>query len=339
VTAGVAAVILAGIILMSRLDTAAALVTAGIALAKLVESISDAFYGLLQKHERMDRIAKSLMLRGTLSLAVFAVALYFGHDVFRGVLAMVAVWLGVLVWYDLRSAKHVLSVSLHPAWNLPKMRALALMAAPLGIVMMLNSLNVNIPRYALEHFSGTGYVGIFAALAYLQVAEGVIMNALGQSATPRLARGMADGEYGAFWSLMKRLFALGSVGGVVGVAIATTAGPTLLTLLYKSEYAIYSSTFVWLMAGTVFANLSAFAGYGLTATRAYRSQIPLLIGESLVLSATCIVLIPKTGLLGAAIAYLAAKVFLTICSFTLLIWTTRRRQRRHQRLLFASYEN
>jgi O-antigen/teichoic acid export membrane protein len=303
-----------------------ALVTIAIALAKLVESVSDAFYGLLQKHERMDRIAKSLMLRGILSLGAFAITVYLRHDVFSGVLAMAVVWAGVLLWYDLRSARLILRTGFEPVWNRPRMRRLAIIAAPLGVVMMLNSLNVNIPRYALEHFSGTGDVGIFAALAYLQVAEGVIMNALGQSATPRLARAVANGEHRGFWSLMKRLFAFGSVGGALGVLVAVLLGPALLTVLYRSEYAVYSSTFVWLMAGTVFANFSAFAGYGLTATRAFRSQIPLLIGESLVLGLACIMLIPRFGLFGAAMAYLAAKIFLTICSMTQLVHTTKLRK-------------
>ena len=318
ITAAFAAVIILAIILVSRLNTTVALVTAAVGIAKIVESISDAFYGLQQKHERMDRIATSLIIRGVLSLAAFAVIVYLRHDVFSGVLAMAIVWLAVLLVYDLRSARHLVGFGLRPLWNLPRLRTLAFIAAPLGVVMMLNSLNVNIPRYALQYLSGTHDVGIFAAIAYLQVAEGAIVNALGQSATPRLARSFAQHQPSTFWSLMKRLIALGTVGGSLGVVLAALAGPALLTLLYRAEYAAYSSTFTWLMVGTVFANISAFAGYGLTAARSFRIQIPLLAGESIILVVACMLLIPAYGLRGAAIGYVAAKIFLTGSRFWLL---------------------
>ena len=43
-----------------------------VGLAKGSESISDAIYGIVQWHERMDLIARSMMLKGLISLASFA---------------------------------------------------------------------------------------------------------------------------------------------------------------------------------------------------------------------------------------------------------------------------
>jgi O-antigen/teichoic acid export membrane protein len=133
--------------------------------------------------------------------------------------------------------------------------------------------------------------------------------------------------------------ALGTAGGGVGVVVAAMVGPALLTVLYRSEYAAYSNEFVWLMAGTVLANLAAFAGYGLTAARSFRSQIPLLVGESVVMCMACFILIPHYGLLGAAIAYLSAKFFLSIGSMWLLIHTTRQNNLTFRDFLTAAYEN
>lgn len=337
-TVGCAAVVIFGIILVSGLNSGAALVTAAVGLAKIVEAISDAFHGLLQKHERMDRIARSMILKGVLSLAAFGATIYVTHSVFRATLAMAAAWLCVLLWYDLRSVRRVLRVKFRPVWSLPKMRTLVIIAAPLGVVMMLNSLNVNIPRYALEFLSGTREVGIFAALAYLQIGEGAIINALGQSATPRLARGFAGREHGAYWSLLKRLLAVGTVAGGLGVFVAVVAGPAILTILYRAEYAAYNDAFVWLMAGTVFANIAAFAGYGLTAARSFRAQIPLLLWESVIMGVTCWLLIPKFGLVGAAVAYLIAKVFLMLSSLLLLRRTSHAHNLRHPEPDVMPYE-
>src|SRR5262249_4902303 len=65
----------AGVVLIGGSRGETALVILAFALAKGIESLSDIIYGLLQQHERMDRIALSLMLKGLLTLGVLAAAI------------------------------------------------------------------------------------------------------------------------------------------------------------------------------------------------------------------------------------------------------------------------
>jgi O-antigen/teichoic acid export membrane protein len=320
-----AAIALMVIIPVGSIDLQSALVAAAVAVAKIFEAVSDVYYGLMQKHERMDRIAKSMLLKGPLSLAALATGVYLTGNVAIGVVAMAVVWLAILLFYDRRNGARLLQdtpADLRPHWDRCLLRRLAWLAAPLGVVMMLNSLNVNIPRYVIEHMRGQWELGIFAALAYLQVAEGTIVNALGQSATPRLAEYFAASRRKVFQGLTVRLAGIGLLIGVMGLAVAVLCGRWLLTILYKPEYAPFSGVFVWLMAGAALANIAAFLGYALTAARRFGVQMPLLIGESVVLTASCFVLVPRSGLTGAAIAYLIAKGFLIIVSAVTLIRTT-----------------
>ncbi|HEY3296729.1 MAG TPA: lipopolysaccharide biosynthesis protein [bacterium] len=316
---GLAVLCIAGVILISGFGRQAALVVAAVGLAKSFESISDVYYGLMQKHERMDRIAKSMMIKGPLSLAALAAGTYVTRSVAIGVAAMAVVWLGVLVLYDMRSGRMILKangarVDGKPLWNGAVLRRLAWLALPLGVVMMLNSLNANIPRYAVEQRLGQWELGIFAALAYLQIAESTVINALGQSATPRLAAYFMQRQMPLFNLLNRRLLLMGIGMGAAGVAVALGCGHFILTLIYRPEYAEYSSVFVWLMAGAALSNVAGFIGYGLTAAKCFRVQMPLLIGESLVLTAACFLLVPVSGLMGAAIAYVIAKGCLIVFS-------------------------
>ena len=72
--------------------------------AKAVDSLSDILYGLLQQHERMDRVACSMMIRGPLGLAALAGVLMLTGRVAWAALAMAAAWLLVLLAYDLPNA-------------------------------------------------------------------------------------------------------------------------------------------------------------------------------------------------------------------------------------------
>jgi len=62
------------------------------------------------------------------------------------------------------------------------------LAAPLSSVMLLNSLSTNMPRYFIEHHSGTRELGMFSAAASLVAVGNTLINALGQAVTPKLAK-------------------------------------------------------------------------------------------------------------------------------------------------------
>ena len=83
----------------------AALVILAVGLSKAIESITDVVYGLLQRRERMDRIARSRIIKGILSLGVMGGVVWISGNLFFGVLALAATWGAVMATYDLRNAR------------------------------------------------------------------------------------------------------------------------------------------------------------------------------------------------------------------------------------------
>src|ERR1039457_1440482 len=73
---------------------------AAVGLAQAVEGISDIYYGLMQRHERMDRITISLGLRGPLGLAAMVAGVWATRSVLWGAGALFAARLLVLALYD-----------------------------------------------------------------------------------------------------------------------------------------------------------------------------------------------------------------------------------------------
>ena len=224
-TTALALLVIAGIACGYRLETA--LVILAVGLAKAFESLSDVVYGLLQAHERMDRIALSMMIKGPLSLVALGMVVYLTASIAWGALALAGVWGLLLIAYDIPNGIRLLDQGepSAPCWDLPALARLAWLALPLGIVMMLISLNANIPRYFIEHYWGERELGIFAALAYLMVAGNTVVGALGQSASPRLARYYAEGNGRAFRRLLVKLVGLGAGMGLVGLLVALGRRP------------------------------------------------------------------------------------------------------------------
>jgi len=283
-----------------------------VSLAKAAESFSDIIYGFWQKHERFDRIAIALTLRGIASLAALAATLYFTRSIAWSIAAMAAVWTLWLLTYERAGAKRVLArVSppdrLRPDWQWNKCKKLAVLAFPLGLVILLVSLNANIPRYFVEHYLGEAALGYFAAMAYAFVAGNTVMAAIGQSALPRLARYFTL-DPAAFVQLLKNMLLIGALIGIAGIGLAFWWGATILRLLYRAEYAEYASVLTWLMVAAAVTYVASMLGYGMMAARVFRAQVPLFLAATAITALACRVLIPSKGLMGGAFAVLAGAV-------------------------------
>jgi len=169
-------------------------------------------------------------------------------------------------------------------------------------------LNSNIPRYFLERYEGERGLGIFAAMSYLMVAGTTVVSALGQSASPRLAKYYAAGNASAFRNLLLKLVGIGAFLGVAAVLVVAIAGKPILTLLYQPEYAEQADVFVWITLAAGIGYVASFLGYGMTAARYFKVQAPLFAVVTGVTALASFWLVPRYGLQGAAFALLCSAV-------------------------------
>lgn len=293
-----------------------------IGLSLAIENISDVYYARLQYIDRMDRIAKSQILRGPLSLLAMGLGVYLTGRLSWGVAAMVLVRTAVLLGYDMRvqtqSSEHFESQSpesrasfeylkeiLRPQWDVRKMGRILWLALPLGIVAMLVNLNVNVPRYFIQWKLGTRELGIYSALAFLMSAGNLFVGALAQAVFVRLARLYAEGRRREFAFLLLKLLAIGTVLGVGGILVAWVAGAKLLAIIYRPEYATESRLLVWFMMVAWIGYLGQFLGYAMTSARLFVHQIPLFALGVLTITIASYWLIPRMGLQGAIVASMA----------------------------------
>jgi O-antigen/teichoic acid export membrane protein len=341
-TTCMAGLLIAGIVWLSGYGWHTAAIILIVGMAKGFESISDIFYGLLQQHERMDRIALSMIIRGLLSLAAFTSAIFFSRDLLLGACGLAAAWAFILVVYDIRIGASILKATsdldqlaacfgsqflcgLQLHWRPRALVTLTILALPVGIVMALISFNGNIPRYFIEHYLGIRELGVFAALAYPLAAGTMVVSALGQSATPRLARHYADGDHQAFSSLMCKVLCLGLMAGASGIILIWLAGRPLLVLLYRPEYGDRVGAFLWLGIAAGIGYAASLLGYGMTSARYLRAQLPVFLSVTLVTAAGCAFLVPRYEILGAAIAMILATICQAVGSAAVLVHALRGR--------------
>lgn len=301
------------------------LVLIGITILKALEHIRDIVLGLFQKNEDMTQISKSQIIIGILTMLSVFIVMFFTHNLAAAILVMILITLFVLVFIDIRkSRKYGFS---HPIFNLKSVKKLFILSIPLGLVAMLISLNVNIPRYFLEQYVGLEELGIFASISYLMVAGNMVVTALGQSATPRLAKLYSQNEIKGFVTLLGKLVIIGFVIFLVGYIVTVVAGEWILIMFFSSDFAGYSYILKLSMISAGIGFISSFIGFGTTAIKSFKIQFPIFLFIVLITTVSSYLLIPSMGLEGASFALIiSALVNLLLMTTTLIVQIKKQNQ-------------
>lgn len=301
-----------------------------VCLIKACAELSDVLYGRLQRLERLDLVAISKSLHGIGQFSALAVVLYFTESIVWGAAGMLAAAALVTTCYDLRLLSLIRATAESPRlgsftiWSGREIRSLLWVTIPLGLVAGLGSLGQNMPRYFVESYWDKAALGYYSAIAYLMMVGTMFMTALGDSTRPRLAKYYRSNRR-AYWRLTAQqvLFNLGI--GVCGVLFAAVAGDRFLSLIYRPEYAQYSSVFVWVMMAAACWYLAGALSVSVTAAQRFGGQAPVLALAVITGAAACWWLVPERGPLGAAQAHTIAMAVQAAGYLVLLVLVASRR--------------
>jgi O-antigen/teichoic acid export membrane protein len=316
-TAAIGGAIVVGLALGFEGEVALLIVVVG--LAKSSESLSDILHGIAQRHERFDLIARSMSVRGLLGLLAMAAGIFLTGEVIWGVLALALAWALVLALYDwpVTGGWRRASAGAGPvrSWL-----GLAWSVLPLGVAVLLISLNGNLPRYVIADWFGEAELGLFAAMAYVVVPGSMLINVLGQVAIPRLARAASGHDRRGYLDLMARMLLAGLLLGLGGLVIASLLHREIIWLLYGDPFTARSSLLVWVMLAGLMTYLGSCLGFGLTALRLFRIA-PLTYGFACAANLTlCWLLAPVLGLLGVILAWAGALLANALLNLLANLW-------------------
>jgi O-antigen/teichoic acid export membrane protein len=302
------------VIAVAGYERESALVIAVIGIAKAFESLSDIAHGRLQRQERMELIAFSLMLKGVGSLVVLSLLLWLTRDLVWAVVGLAAVWGTLFVLYDLRAQSKVAPAG-EPIWLWRPQVAKSLVrtALPLAATSGLISISGNIPRYFLDGMYGKEAVAIFSVAAAPLVLVGLLGTALNQATLPRAATYFQTGQFAAFRRLAVWLTVVLVLAGAAFVAVFVLFGEQLISILFTPEYRSAVPLMVIMAAGVAVSGLAAWGSTILSAGRKFNLQLLNVVVMVALQVPVCYVLIRWYGVVGAGwaelVRYAASTLF------------------------------
>jgi O-antigen/teichoic acid export membrane protein len=304
------------IIAVSQYSIETKLIIIILGVYRLLEYLSDAFYGFWQQHERIDKVAQSTALRNILALLAMAFVLHSTNSLVLGVLSLLGCALLVLLTFDLSVSIQLVRQLipqaqfsdiyrfLQPRFEVSQCVSLVKLSLPIGVSWMLLSLSSNIPRYAIEHYHGMAELGMFSAIAYLPTAGTTVVYALGQASLTRLSKSHSGLNFRAFQKLLSRLVILVLGMGLLALLLVSIFGKLILSTIYNPAYGEQSYLFTLLMLWGAIYYVAWCLDYAATAAQRFRQALVVSSIKVFVVIVFSFLLIPRYGTFGAVVVLL-----------------------------------
>jgi len=285
---------------MSGYDLGKTEIIVALVIFKVIESIADVIYGILQVHRRLYKSGISLLYKALLGISAFVVIDLITNSILLSSIGVVLVNLAILFVYDIRFAKKFedLSISKDQFARYIK-EAIVIMRRCFYVfaVSFLAMLSINVPRYFIDsyHPNETGYFGIIVMPVTLIA---LVISFILQPNVVGLADLYNDKKYKEFNHVVnKLLLATGLVGAFV-LAVTILIGAQLLELAFGVSFEAYKLALAVVVLGGIANSLVFILINILTIIRRIKIQMYVLLITNIALVGASMYVTRDYGLMG-----------------------------------------
>jgi len=298
-----AAFILIGAVLfcfVNRYDTTKTTVIIALVLFKVLESISDAIYGILQVHGHLYISGRSLLYKAVAGFVVFVGFDALTKSLLWASLGVVVVNALVMFFYDLpkTSKLEVISIGRKQIRQyITEAFTIMRRCAPIATVIFLSLFSLNIPRYFVDkyHPAQIGYFGIIAMPITLIA---LLMAFILQPKVVELSNLYEQKHHAQFRSIVTKLTLVTSMLGVAVWVGAFLVGVPALKLVFGVDFAQYKTALMVIIAGGIVNAMVSILINVLIIMRHFKGQFYTLLSTNILLVITSAILVKREGLLG-----------------------------------------
>ncbi|MES3712579.1 oligosaccharide flippase family protein [Staphylococcus ureilyticus] len=274
-----------------------------IALTKALDLSSELYYGILQKKENFKLIGMMMVGKNIGIIIVFACILISTKNLYFSLIGQIFIQFIWLILVERKALKYTVKATSQELKSKKKLFIMFLTGLPLGVVQLLNSYNILIPRYLIENFLSLKDVGIFASISYLLTIMDLFMNAISQNFITSIKESVNKNEIKKLKKFMNKHVLMSSLMlGIVTFTATYLFGEKVIYLLYGNDYAKESAILVVISLSIIFNFQSWMFDSTLMALKVYNAQLIISFITLIVSVVSSVILISIYGLIGAAIS-------------------------------------
>ena len=267
---------------------------------RALESIGDAYLGVMERNYRLDLTGKSMIMKTLAGLALFTVVNLLTQNVYLASIAFILSFGLVLVLFDRKVATRfdeiIIGFDKHILQLFKK-------CFPIFIFAFLTLLILNVTRFFVDVYVSEKLLGIFNIIAMPAAIMPLFTQFVFQPFMMELTFSLNNKDFARFSRRVGRLFLLLIAAGIVAISMALLIGIPILSFIFGEDL----TGFRWPLALMVFAGIvgggSIIFSLMMTLMRQMKVQIYLFIVTFVAGIILSILLISAHGIYGAFIGY------------------------------------
>ena len=273
---------------------------------KILESIADSLYGVLQIHRKLYIAGISLTMKAILGFGVFIVVDIVTKNVMYGALAILLVNALIILLYDVLWVRRVEAIAMNKKFIKEYAgQAVVIMkrTSAVFVVVFLTMFSLNIPRYFLDksHPDQIGYFGIMAMPITLL---GLFISFIIQPNVVNLSELLAKGKLKKFARIVGKINQITFGMGVLSVVLSYLIGVWMLNVIFGININNFRLDLTIMVIGaTANAFVSIYVNL-LIIMRRFKGQFYTLLLTDILAVAVSMCLIERLAMLGSVLVFM-----------------------------------
>lgn len=277
---------------------------------RAIEAFIETYYAIIQKRNLLYKVGISLTVRALLGVAVFLVGDILTRNLIFAVALLIAVNALCFVFYDLPNARGCRIKKSNPSVKV----GISLLKAGLFnfVLTALNSLVINISRYAIDEYETNVVQAIFGYI----IIPATFMNLFGQyiiqPVLTTISSGIKERDYKKISSVISKVMLILIAGGIAVTVIAFFLEAPVLSILFGMDFAPFKSEMMIIIIGSVMYALEVVISFILVAFRVTGIQAVIYAVVTAVSAVSAFALVKQNGLMGASVVYALSMLALAL---------------------------
>lgn len=273
---------------------------------KILESIADSLYGVLQIHHKLYVAGMSLTMKAMLGFTAFMAVDIVTKNVIYGTLAILLVNVLIIFLYDILWVRRVETIAVNK--KLLKEytgQAIAIMkhTSAVFVVMFLTMFSLNIPRYFLDksHPDQIGYFGIMAMPITLL---GLFISFIIQPNVVNLSELLVKGKLKEFARIVSKINHITFGIGVLSVVLSYLVGVWVLNTIFGININNFRLDLTIIVIGAAANAFVSIYVNLLIIMRRFKGQFYTLLLTDILAVAVSMCLIERLAMLGSVLVFM-----------------------------------
>lgn len=297
-------------LIIKRYDITKTILIILLVVFRIIESIADSYYGIMQKNDKLYHVGISLTIKAFISVLLFLIIDLVSNNMLFAVSAIILSQLIVFILYDIK-IKNNLNCS-KVKFDVTKIKKIIITGSSIFIVTILSQYLLQAPKFPIDKYLSNDKQTIYGILSMPATMMLLCSQFIIHPFLTHMNNYIKEKKYVDFKKMVYKLCAILFALGVIGEFLLYFIGIPILNIIYGVNLSDYVLELLIIVFGAILFGASTIISYSMIAMEKNKIQSVIFAISSVVCYVLSNKLVYTAGLFGASISYFSVMMLILV---------------------------